>query len=202
MSSMKVHIVFTRFEESFISRAILWFSQRKREMDRRCAHVLIRFTPFGGVFTGASEWWKFEAMERGVWPSIWKEDEPGSVIVAEFKIEASEDRCFEVMGEALKKYNDWWYDYAGIGIWAYAILLKRWCGTLVKWFNWTFRPKAAKEALFCSGLALEVVRMFQREMPDKDFGMAHLTPRTSTPQNEIDICFDNPNYTFIRGAAD
>jgi hypothetical protein len=55
-----------------------------------------------------------------------------------------------------------------------------------------FRPGKTDKALFCSGLAFHVVRMVSEIETGVDWGVGHLTARTSTPRNLIDIFFDRP----------
>lgn len=85
-----------------------------------------------------------------------------------------------------------WYDYEGIWKWAWRIIAERFFGTLVRWFKIVFRPGKAHEGLFCSGLVLRYVQKVQVKNLDLDFGMGDLTPRTSSPQNEIDVCLGHP----------
>jgi hypothetical protein len=186
---MDLRIVFTRYDASFISRAIMWFTQRKTNPERRCSHVLIKFRP-RGVFE--ERWAAFEAMERGCWLSMYEHAIGKGTVVAEFEVLAPNDAKEGAVREALDRYLSWSYDYAGIGIWALWILLKRWAATPLKWFNVVFRPGKADDALFCSGLALRVLQEVQERAPGIDFGLGELTPRTSTPRNEIDICFGYP----------
>ncbi len=147
-------------------------------------------------------WAGFEAMERGVWLSPYKKSLGKSTVVGEFEMNLPPEIAEEVIKESLEEYLDWWYDYAGIGIWAAWILFKRWFGSFVNWFHLVFRPKAADKALFCSGLALKVVQKGQDKHSFEDYGMKALTARTSTPRNEIDICFSHPkSWTYIGGVT-
>lgn len=186
---MKIRLVFARKDDSIISRAICWFSQRKSEPERRCSHVMVKFQP-GGVYE--QDWACFEAMERGVWASPYDVALGKQTVVAEFEALVSDDAAYKAMRVALNRYLSWYYDFYGIGLWAVWILAKRWFWTPLHWLGVTFRPGKASKALFCSGLALQVVKLMEQMDPFADLGMKALTARTSTPQNEIDICFDHP----------
>lgn len=185
---MKVRLVFTR-TNSLISRAICWFTQRKREKARRCSHVIVKFKP-GGVFE--DDWVAFEAMDRGVWMSPYLKALGEEKVVAEFEAIVAEEAAYKAVRAATSRYLSWYYDYAGIGIWALWILFQRMCGTPIRWFHIVFRPGKASKSLFCSGLALQVVKLMETMDPSADLGMKDLIPRTSSPQNEIDACFDHP----------
>jgi len=184
---MPVRIVFTRNDKSFISRAIMWFSQRKRAKETRCSHVFFKFTP-GGICTG---WWVYEAMERGCWLSPLSKAMGKQTVVAEFDINAPaavlESNMLALMNETCGD----WYDFDGIWHWAWWVIAERFFGTIVRLLKLTFKPGKAHEGAFCSGLVLMGVQKFQSDLPTWEFGMTSLTPRTSSPQNEIDICLDH-----------
>lgn len=186
---MKVRLVFARKDDSIISRAIMWFTQRKREPERRCSHVMVKFQP-GGVYE--DDWVAFEAMERGCWISPYDKALGKQTVVGEFEAVASDKVAYDSMRVAINCYSSWYYDFFGIGLWALWILAWRWAETPLRWMKIVFRPGTAGKALFCSGLALQVVRAMEMVDPSLDFGMKGLTPRTSSPQNEIDVCFARP----------
>lgn len=160
--------------------------------------MIVKFLP-GGVFE--EDWAAFEAMERGVWLNTWTTSLGKQEIVAEFAMELPEDVEYDTMRIALQRYLSWQYDYLGIGIWAYWILLKRWAGSIVKWFNLVFRPKQARKALFCSGLLLEVVNLAKQMHPDSSLGMDGLEARTTTPDLLMEECFNHPKgWTWLGGS--
>jgi len=188
---MPVRVVFTRNDKSLISRAIMWFSQRKREKETRCSHVFFKFRP-GGIF---SDWWVYEAMERGCWMSPWKKAIGKQTIVAEFEVDAVADAVLDrEMVNLIDETCGDWYDFAGIWKWAWWVIAVKFFGTLVRLLKLTFRPGHSHEGAFCSGLVLMGLQKFQSDFPNLDFGVTMLTPRTSSPQNEIDVCLGNPVY--------
>jgi len=186
---MPLRIVFLRNDKSLISRAIMWFTQHRKKPETRCSHVLVKFKPHGVL---GLDWWVYEAMERGCWPSPWIKSLGRQTVVAEFEIcreaVSQEVALAELLGETCGN----WYDYEGIWKWAWRIITERFFGTLVRWFKIAFRPGHAHEGLFCSGLVLECLRKIQEKNLDLDFGITNLTPRTSSPQNEIDACLGHP----------
>jgi len=186
---MPVRIVFTRNDKSIISRAIMWFSQHRRKPETRCSHVLFKFRP-GGICSG---WWAYEAMERGCWMTPWKKSAGGQTIVAEFELDVHEAICDKVMPALIDETCGDWYDFVGIWKWAWWVIAERCFGTIVRLLKITFRPGRMHDGAFCSGLVLEGLRKFQSEQLSKDFGIAMLTPRTSSPQNEIDVCLSKPD---------
>lgn len=185
---MTTRVVFTRNDQSFISRAIMWFSQRKRAPERRCSHVFFKYKP-GGIF---SDWWVFEAMERGCWVSPYKKAMGKQTIVAEFEILVPAVAANKMILDLIDDKSGDWYDFVGIWRWAWWVIGTRFFGTIVKALKITFRPGRAHEGDFCSGLVLEGLRKLQSQFPDTDFGIVDLTPRTSSPQNEVDLMFDHP----------
>jgi hypothetical protein len=161
----------------------MWFSQHKRQKETRCSHVLFKFKPYG-IF--CDQWWTYEAMERGCWPSPWSQGK--QTIVAEFELNVDEDTNKEVMSKLINETCGEWYDFEGIWKWAWWVIAERFFGTIVKMLKLTFRPGKAHEGAFCSGLVLKGVQKYQALQIEKDWGMVELTERTSSPQNEIDIC--------------
>ena len=185
---MQVRIVFTRNDRSFISRAIMWFTQHSRDKTTRCSHVLLRFKP-GGIF--GDRWWAYEAMERGCWPSPWERSIVKQTIVGEFELKVPEDLNAKIMKELIDETCGEMYDFTGIWRWAWWIVAERFFGTIVKMLKLTFRPGKSNEGAFCSGLVLMGVRKYQAALPNWEFWMTDLTPRTSSPQNEIDVCLSH-----------
>lgn len=186
---MRLRIVFTRNDHSFISRAIMWFTQRKRAKERRCSHVFFKFRP-AGIFTG---WWAYEAMERGCWMSPYEKALGKQTVVAEFCIKAPDSIVDKAIVGLIDETAGDWYDFEGIWRWAWWIFANRFFGTIVKVLKLTFRPGRAHEGAFCSGLVLMGLRKIQSDLVHEDFGITNLTPRTSSPQGEIDICFGHPD---------
>ncbi len=189
---MKIHAVYTRNNNSFISRAIQWFTWDKEHPERNCSHVILKFTPEGGVFGDASEWWAFEAMERGVWPSPFERSLGKQTVVAEFEMLVPESVSREVMAHALSEYADWYYDYKGIGLWAAWLFAKRFFGTFVRLFKLVFNPKKAHKSLFCSGLLFRAVKYAREIYPQADLGMTDFDARTSNPVEEVEECMNHP----------
>lgn len=197
---MEVRVVFTK-TDAFISRAIMWFTRDRHHPERSCSHVIVKFRP-GGVLEEVDEWAAFEAMERGCWLSPWRKSLGKQTVVAEFKLECDGEAAHQAILESLDKYLDWYYDFAGIGMWAYWILMKRWFGTLVRLFKIVFKPSKAHKSLFCSGLALRVVQAVQERQEGLVVGWEGIDPRTSSPMNEINPCFDHQSvWTWIGGIA-
>lgn len=197
---MEIRIVFTK-TEGFISKAIMWFSRDRKHPERNCSHVIVKFRP-GGVLGEVDEWAGFEAMERGVWISPWKKSLGKQTVVAEFQLECDPEAAHGALVEAMEDYLDWYYDFMGIGWWAYWILMKRWFGTFVRLFHMVFNPPKAKKALFCSGLALRAVQGVQKRQEGLVVGWEGIDPRTSTPINEINPCFDHSGvWTWLGGTA-
>jgi hypothetical protein len=197
---MEIRIVFTK-TNSFISRAIMWFAGDKDHPERNCSHVIVKFRP-GGVLADVDEWAGFEAMERGVWLSPWKKCLGKGTVVAEFSLNCDPKAAHGAVVECLEKYLDWYYDYAGIGLWAYWILMKRWFGSFVRLFHMVFNPKKAHKALFCSGLALRAVQEVQERQEGLVTGWEGQEPRTSTPIGEINPCFEHKDvWTWLGGIA-
>lgn len=185
---MSLRVVFTRNDRSFISRAIMWFTQRKREKERRCSHVFFKFRP-KGIFV---DWWVFEAMERGCWLSPYKKSIGSQTVVAEFELRAPEAIGEKAIISLIDEKVGDMYDFLGIWRWAWWIIGTKFFGTLVKLLKLTFRPGRAHEGAFCSGLVLEGLRKVQSDCIETDFGITNLTPRKSSPQLEIDVMFAHP----------
>lgn len=187
---MPVRIVFTRNDKSFISRAIMWFTQHSRNKETRCSHVLFKYKPCG---IAGEQWWAYEAMERGCWPSPWTKSLGKQTIVAEFELKVPDSLNRTMLNELFDETCGEWYDFEGIWRWAWWIIAERFFGTIVSLLKLTFRPGKSSEGAFCSGLVLMGIQKYQAALPEYDFGMAKLTPRTSSPQNEVDICIQHPD---------
>jgi hypothetical protein len=162
--------------------------------------VIVKFKP-GGILEEVDEWAAFEAMERGCWLSPWKKSLGKQTIVAEFRLECNSEAAHAAVVKSLDEYLDWYYDFVGIGLWAWWIILKRWFETFVNLFKIVFKPSKAHKALFCSGLVLRVVQAVQEAQPGLVVGWEGLDPRTSSPMNEINPCFDHKAWTWIAGIA-
>lgn len=195
---MIIRIVFTKYEPSFISRAIMWFSKKREHPERDCSHVLLKFMP-GGVFEG--DWAAFEAMERGVWMDFCEDSIGKQDVVAEFEMNTDEAHSYAAMRWALKEYLGAQYDYAGIGLFAERILAMKWFASIVKWFHIKFRAKEI-HAKFCSGLVLTVIQKVQDMDPNIDWGIDGMKPRTTSPRSLIDVCYGRRAlYKYIDGSA-
>lgn len=179
---MELRVVFTKNEKSLISRAIMWFSQRRHHPERRCSHVFIKFDP-EGLFE--KQWLVFEAMERGCWLNLYERSLGKQTVVAEFIVKCPGAIARTATQVSLYRSLDWYYDYVGIGIWAWWILMEKWFATPMRWFNATFRPGKAAKALFCSGLVWQVLSVVQSMWPSVDYKMKGMTARSTTP---VDLC--------------
>lgn len=185
---VEIRLVFTRNDKSIISKAIMWFTQRRTHPERRCSHVFVKFNPCGAL---KDKWLVFEAAEHGVGLAPYQVAIGEQEIVAEFVLTCPEEVAVDATVKSLDSYTYWCYDYAGIGKWAVWVLFKRCFGTLVRWFNLVFRPGKAKKALFCSGLARNVVMEVQK-LDEKDYGVSEISPRKTDPRDLLDICFAKP----------
>lgn len=196
---MRIRIVFTKYESSFISRAIMWFTKRREHPERDCGHVIVKFLP-GGIFE--EDWAAFEAMERGVWMDFYGDSLGKSEVVAEFEMRTGEGIAYDAVRWALNEYLGAPYDYAGIGLFAERILAMKWFASIVKWFRIKFRAKKV-HAKFCSGLALTVIQKIQSMDPKIDWGIDGMEPRTTSPRELIDVCFGRKAlYKHIEGSAE
>lgn len=198
---MAVHFVFTKYEESWISRAIMWFEWPKGESDRRCSHGIIKFWPEGPIFKASAM--AAEAMERGCWMNFFKRSLGRQDVVAEFKLNIPDDICDEVMRQALLQYNDWHYDFFGVGQNAIIILAKRFFGSIWRWLQISWKLRKGEKELFCTGYLYEVAKMVQSRFSNASGWIGDIkSPRDATPRKMIKACFDNPEcYKYIEGIA-
>jgi hypothetical protein len=185
---MEIRLVFTRNDKSLVSRAIMWFTQRRTHPERRCSHVFVKFNPCG-IF--GDNWLVFEAAEQGVHIAPYSVVLGKQKIVAEFVLTCSKDVAIDATIKSLDAYTYWYYDFVGVGLGALWILFSKCCGTPIRWFNLTFRPGKAKKALFCSGLARNVVMEVQK-LDGKDYGVGGVSPREIEPRDLLDVCFSKP----------
>lgn len=192
---MELRVVFTKYEPSFISRAIMWFTKRREHPERDCSHVLWKFKPVG-VFR--DRWAAFEAMERGIWVNLYEKSLGKQTVVAEFKVKTTPTSADVLIDWMFDEFLGENYDYAGIGLWAEWILLNKWFGTLVKWFNLKFRPGKSKQ-LFCSGLIVVGLHELQKIDPI-GWGVEGLIPRRSNPRQLVDVLLNMKNrYEYLGG---
>lgn len=190
-----IHVVFTRYEKSFISRAIMWFTRKREHPERDCSHVLWKVKP-GGCFEAS--WAAFEAMERGVWLSFFNKALGKQTIVADFRVKTTVPMAQELTRWMLHEYLGENYDYVGIALWAEWILASRWFGTIVKWLNLKFRPGKVRQK-FCSGLVVVGLKRLQ-ELDPVGWGVDDVTARTSSPRQLIDVLVDMPSrYEYTGG---
>jgi hypothetical protein len=107
------------------------------------------------------------------------------------------------MREALLKYNDWAYDFAGVGQNAIIIIAKKWFGTIWRWLQISWKLKKGEKELFCTGYLYEVAKMIQEKYSNNIGWTGDLkSPREATPRKMIKVCFDRPGlYEFVGGSA-
>ncbi len=198
---MALHFVFTRYEGSWISRAIMWFEWPKGESARRCSHGIIKFWPEGVIFKGDPM--AAEAMERGCWMNFYKKALGRQDVVAEFKLKISDDKADEIMREALLLYNDWAYDFFGVGQNAIVILAKKWFGSIWRWLQISWKLKKGEKSLFCTGYLWNVARLVEaRGGPVGNWTGSVRSPRDASPRKMIKMCFDHPEcYEYVGGIA-
>ena len=198
---MSLHFVFTKYEGSWISRAIMWFEWPRGESTKRCSHGMIKFWPEGVVFRGDPM--AAEAMERGCWMNFYEKSLGRQTVVAEFKLKLSDIRADTVMREALLKYNDWAYDFFGVGQSAIIILAKKWFGSIWRWLQISWKLKKGEKELFCTGYLYEVAKMVQDMYPGHQKWTGDLkSPREATPREMIKVCFDHQEcYEYVGGIA-
>jgi len=197
---MPINFVFTRNDKSFISRAIIWFEQRRTQKERRTSHGLLKFWPSGPIFR--ENFLSFEAMERGVWMSIYEKSIGQQTVVADFEIDLPDHIADEVARIAIKRYSDWYYDFEGVASNAVWILMKRWFGTLIRWFNFTWKFEVEQGQLFCTGLLYEIAKVAQEKDPSGREWVGDIkNAEEATPRRLIDVCFGNPCYRWKGGSA-
>jgi hypothetical protein len=199
---MSIHFVFTRNDKSFISRAIMWFEQRRVHKDRRCSHGLMKFWPSGPVFR--ERHLAFEAMERGVWMNLYEKSLGAQTVVADFELDLPDHVSDEVVRIALERYSDWYYDFEGVAMNAIWILMKRWFGTIVRWLKFTWKFEVEQGELFCTGLLYEIAKVAQEhDELGRNWVDDIKNAEESTPRKLIDACFGNTQrcYKWKGGTA-
>jgi hypothetical protein len=193
----KIHFVFTRNDESFVSRAIMWFEQRRTDKERRTSHGLMKFWPGGPVFSALPV--SFEAAERGVWMDLYHKSIGKQTIVAEFELLLDDDYSLWAVQESLRRYSDWYYDFEGVAQNAVWILMKKWFGTILRWTKFVWKFETDEKSLFCTGLLYEIAKLAETASPDPGWVGPIESAREATPRKLIDVCYANPNvYKLIR----
>jgi hypothetical protein len=201
---MPLHFVFTKYEGSWISRAIMWFEWPKGESDRRCSHGMIKFFPEGPIFKGSAM--AAEAMERGCWINFYKKALGRQDVVADFRLRITDDEADEIMRKALLNYNDWAYDFFGVGQNAIIILAKKWFGSIWRWLQISWKLRKGEKSLFCTGYLYNVAYEVMKEIHSKDQKSGWTggleSPREATPREMIKVCFEHPEcYEWMGGIA-
>lgn len=194
---MSIRFVFTRNDQSFVSRAIMWFEQRKTHKERRTSHGLMKFWPGGPIF-GA---WplSFEAAERGVWMDLYEKSIGKQTIVAEFELNLNEVQAVRVIQTALSRYSSWYYDFTGVAENAVWILMKKWFGTIVRWAKFVWKFEAGEKSLFCTGLLYEIAKAAEKASGAEGWVGSIQSAREATPRKLIDVCYGHPDlYTLVR----
>lgn len=196
-----IHFVFTRCNESFISRAIQWFEWGRKDSARRCSHGIVKFWPEGPIFK--SNPMAFEAMEKGCWMDFFEKSLGRQTVVAEFRLKITADQADKIMRETLEKFNDWNYDFTGVGLNGIKILLKRWFGSIWRWFGIVWKLEKGQRELFCTAVMFRVAKLCEhRIFPSRQWTHKVRSDRQAAPKPVINMCFDLPEcYEWIRGEA-
>jgi len=197
---MSVNFIFTRNDKSFISRAIMWFEQRRTHKDRRAAHGLMKFWPSGPIFR--EDFLSLEATERGVWMDLYDKSIGQQTVVANFELDLPDHIADEVIRIAIERYNDWYYDFEGVASYAIWILMKRWFGTLVRLLKFTWKFEVEPGRLFCTGLLYQIATIAQEKDPEGRNWVGDIkSSEEATPRRLIDVCFASSCYRWKGGAA-